>query len=101
MLIDDANPLATSKAQSELDKNVEGDLENVLNELNYDNEINADCCLQGGADSESMDALSALMKPEAAALVMVTKAEEDGIGKDTLAGYISDSVKATPNVQQQ
>ena len=48
----------SSRAFSE---QVEGDLEDVLNGLNYENVINEDCCLQGGADSDSVGALSALI----------------------------------------
>ena len=44
------------------------------------------------ADEESMGALSALMNQ---------RVEDDGMGKDTLAGYISDSVKATPLAPSQ
>ena len=43
----------SSRAFSE---QVEGDLEDVLNGLNYENVINEDCCLQGGADSDSVGA---------------------------------------------
>lgn len=60
-LIGDNNLVVGSKAVSDFDKNVEGDLEDVLNELNYDNEINVDdCCLQGGGD-DSDSALATLM----------------------------------------
>ena len=48
----------SSKALSE---QVEGDLEDVLNGLHYENSVVEDCCLQGGADSDSFEALSALM----------------------------------------
>jgi hypothetical protein len=48
----------SSKALSE---QIEGDLEDVLNGLSYENGIVEDCCLQGGADSDSVGALSALI----------------------------------------
>lgn len=48
--------------------------------------------MQGGADSGSVGALSALIQQST-----TIKLDEDVMGKDTLAGYISDpDFKTTP-----
>lgn len=47
-------------------------------------------------DSDSVGALSALMQQQQPDQALKKPQIEEDLGKDTLAGYISDSVKATP-----
>ena len=90
-----------AEEDSRLGDQIECDLEDVLNDLNQENQIDGGCCLAMGEEDSIGGNLSAMMPEESDALKIEDHNNTHAIGGETLAGYISDSVKVTPATLQR